>query len=149
MSLNFHYRLQRVGRPVHSLGGRFVRPRPLVPVVLIGPQGSHFIDAKLDTAADDTIFPVRFAPLVGIDLTGATAGEAAGVTGIPIPVHYVQAELEISSGSETRRWPATIAFGKVANALLGFAGCLQFFTATFHGDQERVELTVNSLYPGS
>ena len=33
--------------------------------------------------------------------------------------------------------------------LIGFAGFLQFFTATFHGDREQVELTVNALYPGT
>ena len=32
--------------------------------------------------------------------------------------------------------------------LLGFAGCLQFFDALFHGEREEVELTVNGLYPG-
>jgi hypothetical protein len=33
--------------------------------------------------------------------------------------------------------------------LLGFAGCLQFFSAHFHGDREEVELSVNSLYRGT
>jgi hypothetical protein len=33
--------------------------------------------------------------------------------------------------------------------LLGFAGCLQFFDALFHGAREDVELSVNSLYPGT
>ena len=33
--------------------------------------------------------------------------------------------------------------------LLGFAGCLQYFRANFMGDREEVELTVNSLYPGT
>ena len=32
--------------------------------------------------------------------------------------------------------------------LLGYAGFLQFFTATFHGDREEVELAVNAAYPG-
>jgi hypothetical protein len=34
-------------------------------------------------------------------------------------------------------------------ALLGFAGVMQVFTATFRGDREEVELAVNGLYPGS
>ncbi len=33
--------------------------------------------------------------------------------------------------------------------LVGFAGCLQFFTATFRGDVEEVELAVNRLYRGT
>jgi hypothetical protein len=32
---------------------------------------------------------------------------------------------------------------------LGFAGFLQYFTATLHGDREQVELAVNALYPGT
>ena len=32
---------------------------------------------------------------------------------------------------------------------LGFAGFLQFFTATFYGDLEEVERAVNRLYPGA
>jgi hypothetical protein len=34
-------------------------------------------------------------------------------------------------------------------SLLGYAGFLQFFTATFYGDTEQVELTINSLYTGT
>ena len=34
-------------------------------------------------------------------------------------------------------------------ALLGFAGFLPFYSAHFHGDREEVELTVNTLYPGT
>jgi hypothetical protein len=33
--------------------------------------------------------------------------------------------------------------------MLGFAGCLQFFTASFHDDREQVELATNQLYPGT
>jgi hypothetical protein len=33
--------------------------------------------------------------------------------------------------------------------LLGFAGFLEFFTSTFYGDLEQVDLTINSRYPGT
>jgi hypothetical protein len=33
--------------------------------------------------------------------------------------------------------------------MLGFAGCLQFFDAHFRSGLEQVELTANSLYPGT
>jgi hypothetical protein len=36
------------------------------------------------------------------------------------------------------RWP-----------LLGFGAFQQSFTVAYHGDREVVELTVNSLYPGT
>ena len=34
----------------------------------------------------------------------------------------------------------------IRHPLLGFAGFLQYFTATFHGDREEVELAVNGTY---
>lgn len=141
--------LQKVGRPVHTLGGRFVRPRPVVPVILYGPTSYLPFDAQLDSAADDTVFPLRFATRVGIDLANAPIGEASGMTGGPVPLLYTQVELQLSDGIEVRRWPAWVGFGPIARPLLGFAGCLQFFTAIFEGDHERVEMTVNRLYPGT
>jgi hypothetical protein len=106
---------------------------------------------RLDTAADDTVFPEWVAGRVGIDLASAPAGQAAGVGGEPISVRYAEVTLRLAQGSEHREWKAWVAFSRIRlrHPLLGFAGCLQFFTATFHGDHEEVELTVNSLYPGT
>jgi hypothetical protein len=58
--------------------------------------------------------------------------------------------LRISDGIEFREWTATVGFvqTRLRHSLLGFAGFLQYFTATFHGDREEVELVVNSLYHG-
>jgi len=58
-------------RPAYSLGGARVRYRPIVPVHIIGPQLLPPLDACIDCAADDTLFPVRLASRLGIDLTGA------------------------------------------------------------------------------
>jgi hypothetical protein len=57
----------------------------------------------------------------------------------------------MTDGKEQREWPAWVGFtpAKLQSPLLGFAGFLQFFTATLRGDREEVELTINSLYPGS
>jgi hypothetical protein len=67
------------------------------------------------------------------------------------PVRYAQVSLRVTDGRERREWAAWAGFtpAKLLSPLLGFAGFLQFFTATFHGDREQVELTVNSLYPGT
>jgi hypothetical protein len=57
----------------------------------------------------------------------------------------------LAQGRERREWRAWIGFtpAHLFRPVLGFAGCLQFFTATFHGDREEVELAVNALYPGT
>jgi hypothetical protein len=130
------------------LAGRSVRPRPMVPITLIGPKGYLLRDAKLDTSADDTVFPDSFAGQIGIDLPSRPSGFAAGTTGTSIPIRYASVELRLTDGTEERLWPAIVAFGRVQRPLLGFAGCLQFFTATFFGDLEQIELTINRLYPG-
>jgi hypothetical protein len=59
--------------------------------------------------------------------------------------------LKIADLREQREWRAWVGFTSVPlkYPLLGFAGFLQFFTATFDGEREQLELTVNNLYPGT
>ncbi len=151
MTMRFPYRLLPLQQAVVSLGGRWVRPRPLVFVTLIGPSGVFVDRAILDTAADDTVFPDAAAVTAGLDLTNAPTGEASGVDGAPVIVRYAAVELRLTDGREFRRWPAWVGFtaARLKQPLLGFAGCLQFLGAFFHGDREEVELAVNALYPGS
>jgi hypothetical protein len=105
----------------------------------------------LDSYADDTVFPELEAVRAGIDLGNAPVGTSAGIGQAPVPVKYAQVTLRITDGKEFREWIAWVGFTPVLSnyALLGFAGCLQFFTATFYGDLEEVELNVNRLYPGT
>jgi hypothetical protein len=151
MSMLFPYARMNTGRPIWPLGGRTDRPRPLVLVSLIGPANTFPQQAVLDTAADDTVFPEQAAAYIGLDLTNAPVGEATAVGGARVPVRYAQVVLRLTDGQEFREWPALVAFTPIprSHALLGFAGCLQFFDATFRGAREEVELTVNSLYPGT
>ena len=151
MSMRFPYALVRVPRSVVSLGGRWVRPRALVSISLVGPSDTFVEDALLDTGADDTVFPSYTAARIGVDLNNAPAGEAVGVGGAPLLVRYAAVELRLTDGIEFRRWPAWVGFtaARLKHPLLGFAGCLQFFGAYFRGDREEVELEINALYPGS
>ena len=105
---------------------------------------------RLDTGADDTIFPDHFAAQIGVDLTGAPSGLSTTANMAPTSVRYARVTLRLTDGVERREWPAWVGFSPtIPRPLFGFAGFLQFFTATFHGDREQVELTVNSLYPGT
>ncbi len=151
MSLRFAYVRFRRPHPVLTLGGRYQRARPIVTVTLIGPAGSVPIDSLLDTAADDTVFSERTAATLGIDLTNAPAGICEGVGSGPVPVRFAEVTLRLADNQEQREWKALVAFtaARLRYPMLGFAGCLQFFTATFRGDLEEVELTVNGLYQGT
>ena len=88
--------------------------------------------------------------IIGIDLSQAVSGTAAGIGSGPATIWYSQVTLSIADQQEKRQWPAWVGFtsARLRNALLGYAGCLQFFDADFRGHQEYVELTVNPLYPG-
>jgi hypothetical protein len=151
MSLIFRYRVKAVNQPVPTLGGRWSRPRPIIVVSIIGASNTVVTDALLDTGADDTVFPEHRASPLGIDLSNAPAGYMRTANLMRIPVRYARVLLRITDGVEQREWPAWVGFTSALlnQPLLGFAGFLQFFTATFHGDREQVELTVNQLYPGT
>ena len=149
--MRFSYKHISLQSPAIALGGRWVRPRPILGVTLIGPSDSRLREGLLDSGADDTIFPQSLATLLGVDLSNAPVGWATTATLAHVPLRYAQLSLRITDGKEQREWPAWVGFtsAKLHQPLLGFAGFLQFFTAMFHGDREQVELTVNSLYPGT
>ena len=150
MSLRLRYKLVPTKKPVVSLGGRMVRPRSLVVVSVIGPGGTSIEMAHLDPGSDDCVFPAALAAKIGVDLVNAPTGEAAGVGMDPVALRYGRVRLRLANGGERYEWPAWVAFtdAPINRPLLGFAGCLQFFTATFHGDREEAELLTNSFYPG-
>jgi hypothetical protein len=151
MTMRFHYRHYTVSQPVITLGGATVRPKPGIPVSVIGPAGTVCKDSLLDSGADDTIFPESVAVALGIDLSQAPTGTASGVGKQPYPVRYARVPLRVSDGQEQREWAAWVAFtpAPLHRPLMGYAGFLQFFGATFLGDVEVVELTVNSTYHGT
>jgi hypothetical protein len=146
----FSYAQVRIRRPAHPLGGRMTRPRPLIQVALVGPLNTSADLCMLDTGADDTVFPDSAAAMIGVDLTNAPTGEAAGVGLVSTPIRYAQVILRVTDGREFCEWPALVGFtaAPLRRPLLGFAGFLQFFDATFRGSREEVELVTNSLYPG-
>ncbi|MCI0403304.1 MAG: hypothetical protein L0212_07260 [Acidobacteria bacterium] len=151
MALLFPFKPLKTKHPVVTLNGRSARPKPIVTVTLIGPTGTVVRDALLDSAADDAVFPEEVARRVGLNLTHAPEGEAAGVGGVPVRLRYAEVTLRLATNTERREWRAWVGFtsARLKRPLLGFAGCLQFFDALFFGQHEQVELTVNGLYPGT
>ena len=151
MSLVFRYVPVPMGRSLVSLAGRSERPRPLVPVSVVGPAGTVMRDALLDTGSDDTVFPESVAALIGIDLRRAPRRGGAGAAASPVPLRYAQVTLCLATMQEQRQWPAMIGFTPtpLRYPLLGYAGFLQFFDTLFRGAREEVELTVNPHYSGT
>lgn len=138
-------------KPQASLGGGFVRHRPLLPVRVFG-AGTWLADGHPDTGADDTVFPLWVAGVAGVDLSSAVTQEImlAG-RGRPVDARFVSVRLRITDGRrETYEWTALVGFVPVPlrNGLLGQAGFLQFFNADFRGADREVILTPNHAFPG-
>jgi predicted aspartyl protease len=106
--MRFRYKLIPSKQPVIALGGRWVRPRPLIMVALLTPAGVIVREALLDNGADDTVFPESAAHKLGLDLAHAPAVEAMAVGGQVFPVRYAQVTIRMVQGREQREWPAWV-----------------------------------------
>ena len=129
-----------------------IRWRPLVPASVLGPMGARrfFPCALLDPGADDTVFPLAVAELVGVALR-PDSGHGLRWRGQGYPLRFGDVELELDDELNTWRWPAVIGFSPapLRYPILGLAGCLQFFDARFRGQVRIVELETNASYPGT
>lgn len=148
--MKFSYRRPSISQPAWTLGGLTHRPQPVITASIIGPLRTVVRAALIDTGADETVFPADIAIQAGIDLTNAPTWIAHGVGGAMLAVQGAEVVLRITDGVEFREWTARVAFASMAipRGLLGYAGFLQYFDATFRGGAEELELHPNALYPG-
>ena len=151
MTMRFAYDLIGTSSPILALGGRYFRPRPIVPITLIGPLGSHLLRGLVDSGADEIIVPEFVPPIIGVDLFGAPTVTTRGIAGSMVSVRLAEVTMRIADLHERREWSAWVGFSPIPRrtAVLGFTGFLQYFTTMLHGEFERLELTVNALYPGT
>jgi hypothetical protein len=148
--MKFKYRHVKIHRPAPSLGGSLFRPRPIVTVTLLSSGGCDVQDALVDTGADDTVFHEKVAQNLALDLSSAPSGDASGIGSAAIRLRYAPVQLRLTDGQEFREWTGLVGFSPgLKQSLLGFAGCLQYFTAKFDSDLEELELTINSKYRGT
>ncbi|HEV3081736.1 MAG TPA: hypothetical protein VGY66_18295 [Gemmataceae bacterium] len=111
--MRFAYLPLPTRQPVYALGGVRIRYRPIVPVQIISPQVLPPFDACLDCASDDTVFPLRLARRLGIDLSNAPAGQVQPVAQAVLPVKYARVTLLLADGFESCQWEAIVAFADV------------------------------------
>jgi hypothetical protein len=122
--------------------------RPEVVLCVYGNGRFKTIQALVDTGSDETILPYSLAMLLGIKLDKSAATLASGVGGHEVRLLPGVVELEISQAEESYRWRAIVAFLKTEDpddevALLGFAGFLEYFHATFDSESLVIRLSAN------
>jgi hypothetical protein len=126
--------------------------RPEVTIEVIGPQRRETIQALVDTGSDETVFPVSLAHAIGVQLDPMLAGRASAVGGHVVQLIPGEVTLQITQNQQTFRWRAVVGFLDVQQpedevALLGYAGALEFFRATFDSERHELELTPNNEFP--
>lgn len=126
--------------------------RPVITIRIIGPKSDARWDALVDTGADETLFPLSLAEVLGVELDQELISEAAGISGDRLKIQYGDVVLRIETEQEDIEWKTTVGFVDFGSAsdeviILGHGGCLDFFTAIFDGENAELELTPNSLLP--
>src|SRR5437016_14333686 len=122
--LRFPYLPVNLRRPASTLRGGTVRHLPIFSVGVMGPLGLRPIDSRLDSGSDDTVFPLRVARRVGLDLTGSPLAESQSAGGTILRYPCAQVTLRVSDGKETCTWETVVGFVDAPwrFALLGVAG---------------------------
>lgn len=124
--------------------------RPVIPVRVHGAAGTQVILGLVDTGADVTILPAFVLPLIGAEDIYAPEAHFRGLGNQTVTVRYRRVELSLDDADGPCRWHADIGFldGRDV-AILGHAGFLEHFQATFDSARHRLTLGPNSDYPGS
>src|SRR5260370_1506635 len=78
-----------------------MRHRPIVPIHILAPRMLPPLDACIDSAADDAVFPPHWATRLGIDLGSAPRGHAQVVGCSVIHVSFAPVALLLSDGYES------------------------------------------------
>ena len=125
--------------------------RPEVPVRVHGPNGSIDFVALVDTGADNTILPESIARDLGIPLAAGKGPAATAFGGQEIALFHADVELELLHPESTLRWLARVYFFAKGvedeTLILGHQGFLDYFTATFRGEEYALDLEPNAYLP--
>jgi hypothetical protein len=106
--------------------------RPEVLLRVIGTTGQKYVTALVDSGADESVFPISIADVVGAELYTDASSDAAGIAGQSLVLFPAEVELELMHSNESFRWKTLASFATLESAdndtaVLGHANCLEFF----------------------
>ncbi len=132
-----------------------VRYRPLAPIVISNPATGasyQYNEAVIDSGADDSVFPLRAVAQLRLMLLATVGlGHQVRWRGAPWPLQFGDVQLRLDDGVHSCYWLARVAFSlaPMPFPILGQAGCLQYFNATFRGEDRLTELEPIPAFPGN
>jgi hypothetical protein len=125
--------------------------RPEVTMRIHGPSGSRDFLALVDTGADHSILPESIARDLDIPLHPCKGPSATAFGGQQIALSYADVELELVHADGELRWFPRVYFvsgdADKETIILGHQGFLDYFTATFDGEECTVNLQPNDYLP--
>jgi Aspartyl protease len=138
-------------REVDPLPGEFgvqIIHEPIIVVRFIGPRQTYLILGLLDTGASMTLVPRSYFHKLGMSAAPTERVRVRTVSG-SVDVLLGALDLELRSDRVKYRWSAQVGFVPRADnlALLGHAGFLDHFSATFDGLRKRVTLKLKGTFP--
>ncbi len=144
--MTFPYRAYEV-LPTPSIPNGILH-RPVIPVRVSGPAGDQVILGLVDTGSDVSVLPAFLLDLLGVQTSGEQ-GHFRGVGGQFVTALYAEVGLALDHGDGLCRWSAKIGFLDGHDvAILGHAGFLEYFDATFKTARRRLTLKPNNRFPG-
>jgi len=148
--MRFPYTLS-LARSIDS-GDEIVLLRPEIPVRVYGPAGAAEMLALVDTGADSSILPLSIAHDLGIETIPGKGPAATAFGGQQIALSFAEVDLELSQDDDVIRWRGRLYFADFPDAtektvILGHEGFLDYFTATFDGENCVVILEPNDSIP--
>ena len=120
-----------------------IRPwisRPIIPVMLIGPNGTVVVDALIDSGADKSMFHKDIGKEIGIDFTQSEQETFSGVEGGRSICYTCDIQLQIIGLNEKIKISAGFADTSGVFAILGQADFFDSYKIKFEKDHNTIEI---------
>lgn len=133
-------------------GDGLLAGRPEVVLTVHGERAARSYRALVDTGADRSVFPRSMADDLGIRLNEAKGNGGTTFSGETLSLKVGMVLLELADETALLRWPAAVLFhdfhsGSEESIVLGHAGFLEYFSATFDGYEGSLSLVPNADFP--
>jgi predicted aspartyl protease len=119
--------------------------RPEIPILVTGPKRTRQFQALVDTGTDYTVLPKSVADDCGIPTAPGNGPPLKVFGGESLKTSFGDVQFELRQENVRIRWNARVQFFDFPSAedeslLLGHVGFLDYFDATFQGQQGMLTL---------
>lgn len=126
--------------------------RPMVRVRVVGLTRDASFWALLDTGADETILPMPIGLAIGAMMYPSSTWTMGGLAGQTVEATLGDVQFEVGQRRTIYQWKARVGFVSFPTpedevAILGHAGFLNFFTASFDSVKRELKMKPNANFP--